>query len=300
MAFYSNSDPVLCRAFSLSLKGEALSWYNALPPNTVDCFATVQTLFGRQYASNRVQELTAAELVNTKQEKGETLKAFMKRYTETARRIKEVNHSFIISNLPSCLRPGYFAEKLYARPPKTMEKLQKRMAEFIRMEEMQISQRKRQQEVDEGGRRKDNKRPFGNNDKSGDLPRTFKFNHYTALNTPRAKVFEEALSAQLLTLQEKATPKNADERKSCRFHLNCGHTTEECGALKDELERLIRAGYLLKYVKEEGTRGRSPPRGRSLHRSPERSYRREERERKYDRSRSRDHVQEQPVRGRID
>ncbi|WVZ20065.1 hypothetical protein V8G54_007387 [Vigna mungo] len=55
------------------------------------------------------------------------------------------------------------------------------------MEEMRISQRKRQQEADVGGSRKDDKRRFDNNDKNGDLPRTFKFNHYTTLNAPRAK-----------------------------------------------------------------------------------------------------------------
>ncbi|XP_014524062.1 uncharacterized protein LOC106780299 [Vigna radiata var. radiata] len=199
MAFYSKSDLVKCRAFSLSLKGEALEWYYTLPPNTVDSFRTVMTLFKKQYASNRKQEITPADLVNTKQEKGETLKAFMKRYTETARQVNEVNHSFIINNLSSCLRPGYFAEKLYARPPKIMEELQERVAEFIRMEEMRISQRKRQQEADVGGGRKDGKRLFGNSDKSGELPRTFKFNHFTALNAPREKVLKEALNAELLT-----------------------------------------------------------------------------------------------------
>lgn len=45
MAFYSSSDPVMCRVFSPSLKGETLVWYNTLLPNTVDCFATIQSLF---------------------------------------------------------------------------------------------------------------------------------------------------------------------------------------------------------------------------------------------------------------
>ncbi|XP_052728545.1 uncharacterized protein LOC128195325 [Vigna angularis] len=271
MVFYTDSDPVMCRAFSLSLKDEALEWYNTLPPNTVDCFATVENLFKRQYASNRNQEVTPAELVNTKQEKGETLKAFMKRYMETARRVKEVSQSFIITTLPSCLKPGYFAEKLYARPPKTMEELQERIAEFIRMEDLRISQRKQQQETEASGGRKDGKRPFDNNGKSGEFSRTFKFNHYTPLNTPRAKVLEEALNAELLTLQTKPSPRYADERKSCHFHQNRGHTTEECITLKNEIERLVRAGHLRKYIQE-------------ARRSPERAYRKNERRRDYSRS----------------
>ncbi|WVY94050.1 hypothetical protein V8G54_033138 [Vigna mungo] len=226
MVLYTNSDPVICRAFSLSLKDETLEWYNTLPPNSVDCFATVETLFRRQYSSNRKQEITPAELMNTKQEKGETLKAFMKRYTETARQVKN------------------------AHPPKTMDELQERVAEFIRMEDMRISQRKRQQEADVCGGRKDGKRPFDNNDKSGELPRTFKFDHFTVLNAPRAKVLEEALNVELRTLRRKPSPRNADEMKSCHFHQNHGHTTEECVTLKNQIENLIQAGHLRKYIKE--------------------------------------------------
>ncbi|KOM56712.1 hypothetical protein LR48_Vigan10g260400 [Vigna angularis] len=49
---------------------------------------------------------------------------------------KDIGHSFIINNLPSCLRPGYFSEDLYAEPPKTMEELQARVAKFIRVKDI--------------------------------------------------------------------------------------------------------------------------------------------------------------------
>ncbi|XP_014521893.1 uncharacterized protein LOC106778447 [Vigna radiata var. radiata] len=158
MAFYTDSDPVMCRAFSLSLKGEALAWYNTLPPNTVDCFATVEALFRNQYAFNRVQELMPIDLINTKQEKEETLKAFMKRYIKTSRRVKGINHNFIINNLHSCLKAGFVAENLYAKPPKTMDELQKRIAKFIRMEDMRNSIKRQQQEASASGNKKKGKR----------------------------------------------------------------------------------------------------------------------------------------------
>lgn len=40
-------------------------------------FATITTIFRKQYVVNRRQEMTPVELVNTKQEKDETLKVFM-------------------------------------------------------------------------------------------------------------------------------------------------------------------------------------------------------------------------------
>ncbi|XP_047178821.1 uncharacterized protein LOC124845717 [Vigna umbellata] len=206
MALYSSSDPVMCRAFSLSLKGEALAWYNTLPPNIVDCFATVETLYGRQYASSQVQELTHVALVSIRQEKEETLKAFMKRYNETTRRVKDVNQTLIINNLSSCLKVGPFVDSC-ARPPKIVDELQERAAKFIRIEDIRIS------------RKRDGRRPFGSNDKGGgscpkDLPRIPRFNHYTALNSPREKILQEALNSELIpSVKKKPTPRNGE----------CGH-----------------------------------------------------------------------------
>lgn len=142
MAFYIVSDPVIYRAFSLSLRNEASEWYYTLPPNTISCFATMETLFRRQYAANRRQEMTPAELVNTKHEKDETLKSFMQRYNEVAGRVKDANHTFIINNLPTCLKWGYFVEQLYAKPPKSMEELLENIAKFICIEDMRNLRKK--------------------------------------------------------------------------------------------------------------------------------------------------------------
>ncbi|XP_047162180.1 uncharacterized protein LOC124832100 [Vigna umbellata] len=224
MAFYSNSDSVLCRAFSLSLRGEAFTWYNTLPPNTLDCFATVQTLFERQYASSRIQEFTSAELVNTKQEKDESPKAFMKRY----------------------------------------KAIQKKAAARNLWEN-----------------KKEGKRSFNGDPPQKDPMHLPRFNHYTTLNAPRAKVLEEALNVELLTFREKVTPNSSDARKICNFHLNCGHTTEECNILKVEIERLIRGGHLQQFVRKERTQTRSPTRETG------RSHQKTEQGRRHSRSRSR-------------
>ncbi|XP_047155556.1 uncharacterized protein LOC124826699, partial [Vigna umbellata] len=304
MAFYTDNDPVICRAFSLSLKDEALEWYHTLPPNLVDCFATVEALFRKQYATNRWPELTPAELVNTKQGKDETLKAFMHRYNETARRVKNVNHKFIISNLPSCLRPGYFAEQLYADPPNSMEELQATIAKFIRIEDLRSS-RKKQQESPTNNNRKDVKRSSNDHKTDRSLRKesgwTPKYERYTTLNAPRAKVLEEALQAELLTVWQKATPKNANGSKVCRFHMNHGHDTKECNMVKDELERLIRVGYLQNYVKERASHNTTNPNRKEsspdgLERSPPRDGRRRYRSH----SRPRHSERERSIRGRID
>ncbi|XP_052723785.1 uncharacterized protein LOC108344304 [Vigna angularis] len=264
-----------------------------------------ESLFRKQYAANRKPAVTAAELVHTKQEKDETLKAFMQRYIEMARRVKDITPAFIISNLSSCLRPGQFVEQLYADPPASMEELQSTIAKFIRIEDHRNSRKKQHQDISSQEARKLVKR--STNDYKPDRPPRkeagwmSKYDRYTTLNAPRARVLEEALHAELLTVRRKATPKNADSNKTCRFHMNQGHDTEECNMVKDELERLIRAGYLQNYIKDRvSTRAATPRRGDPSRRSPQRSHPRDDRPRRRSRSPPRRTERERSVRGRID
>ena len=39
-----------------------------------------------------------------------------------------------------------------------------------------------------------------------------------------------------------------DIKRNCAFHKDIGHTADICVALKDEIERLIRAGHFKEFV----------------------------------------------------
>ena len=41
-----------------------------------------------------------------------------------------------------------------------------------------------------------------------------------------------------------------DIKRNCAFHKDIRHTTDKCMALKDEIERLIKAGYFKEFVDE--------------------------------------------------
>ncbi|XP_014492234.1 uncharacterized protein LOC106754692 [Vigna radiata var. radiata] len=300
MAFYSKSDPVKCRAFSLSLKDEALEWYYTLPPSSIDSFHIVTTLFKRQFSANRREQMSAAELVNLKQGRDESLRTFMRRYSEAARRVKGVTHEFIISNLPNCLKPGFVSESLYAELPKTMEELQEKMTKFIKMEDQRHYHKKVEAPITEAKRDDQRSHDKGRNQwpprRGLQVPLGPRYDHYTHLTVPREKVFEKALQTNLITIRRQRSPRDADGSKTCRFHDNRGHSTEGCQTLKDEIERLICAGYLQEFIKAEmSQRGRSP---RKIRRSPEPSRRKTERSR--ERSRSRTRKRGTTPRGRID
>ena len=42
-----------------------------------------------------------------------------------------------------------------------------------------------------------------------------------------------------------------DIKRNCAFHKDIGHTTDRCVALKDEIERLIRADHFKEFVDEQ-------------------------------------------------
>ncbi|XP_014490793.1 uncharacterized protein LOC106753489 [Vigna radiata var. radiata] len=300
MAFYSKSDPVKCSAFSLSLKDEALEWYYTLPPNSIDSFHTVTTLFKRQFSANRREKMFATELVNLKQGRDEPLRTFMRRYSEAARRVKGVTHEFIINNLPNCLKLGFVSESLYAELPKTMEELQEKMTKFIKMEDQRHYRKKVEAPITEAKREDQRSHDKGRNQSPPrrGLPVLLgpRYDHFAHLTVPREKVFEKALQTNLITVHRRCSPRDADGSKTCRFHDNRGHSTEGCQRLKDEIERLVHAGYLREFVKvETNQRGRSP---RKIRRSPDPSHRKTERSQ--GRSRSRFRKRDTTSRGRID
>ncbi|KAL2470160.1 Ribonuclease H [Abeliophyllum distichum] len=48
-----------------------------------------------------------------------------------------------------------------------------------------------------------------------------------------------------------APPSKRDKRKYCHFHRDHGHDTENCFQLKEELERLLKRGFLARYMKND-------------------------------------------------
>ncbi|XP_017434653.1 uncharacterized protein LOC108341488 [Vigna angularis] len=234
----------------------------------------------------------------------------MDRYQKTVRRVKGLSPKLALQYVMPALKPGPFKDSVCRRAPKTMKELRERATDEIRVEEMKQSYKKEGQEVK--GEKTDGRRLNGRTGKPGEFkqrePRGPQFQQYTPLNAPREKIFQEALSAELIMPPKKRpTLPGADDNKHCLYHKNMGHTTEECVTLKDKIEEPLRAGRLKKYVKADRP---EPPQQQP--RSPRRTtpWRLERREgsrhdradhsrAKRRRSRSRSRTQDRPLRGHI-
>lgn len=110
MAFRTGCDAIWCRAFSLSLKGEALEWFNSLPNNSIENFEVIRCMFKKQFAACNTQDITVVDLMNLRQEKEESLKTFMDRYQKTIRRVKGLTLELALQYVLPALRLGPFKD----------------------------------------------------------------------------------------------------------------------------------------------------------------------------------------------
>ncbi|KAJ1399985.1 hypothetical protein SESBI_29963 [Sesbania bispinosa] len=73
---------------------------------------------------------------------------------------------------------------------------------------------------------------------------------------PGARILKEVYQSDLIRLPPQAEgPKGPDMNKWCDYHRAKGHDTENCWTLMNRIERLIKEGYLGKYVEKRKGRG---------------------------------------------
>ena len=136
VALYSTDDAVMCKSFSVALRGSALEWFMSLQPYTIDSFSTLTTSFTTQFDTSRRHDLTSLSLLNLRQEEGESLRTFIDRFGVIAMKIKDLTPNLILQYMVMALKPGPFADELAMRLPLGMQELRKRASMFIRVEEM--------------------------------------------------------------------------------------------------------------------------------------------------------------------
>ncbi|XP_020225447.1 uncharacterized protein LOC109807338 [Cajanus cajan] len=245
----AQDDSALCRIFPTSLKGRALSWFTRLPSSSIDSFNELSSQFTLQFTTRKPYRTTSLALPGVHQEKKESLRSFMDCFNKIVMEISDLNPAVALDRLSTALRPGRFVNSLCKKPPVDMNDLRRRAEKYMQMEE--LAETRNQARAEENYSRKESGREQvrkTNAESSNTRPRRGpRYAVYTPLNASKAKVMEQAL--KILAMPKRAnTPPRADKAKSCRFHRNRGHSIEECSALKDKLEDLIKQGHLRSFI----------------------------------------------------
>ena len=135
MTLYTTDRTVWCKVFPTSLREGPLGWFSDLPPNSITSFDALELKFTTQYATSRPHRTSSMSLLNVKQERGESLRTFMNRFSKVCTSIRNLNPEIAMHHLVSAILPGRFTESLIKRPPCDMDELRTRATKFMQIEE---------------------------------------------------------------------------------------------------------------------------------------------------------------------
>ncbi|XP_057505736.1 uncharacterized protein LOC130789027 [Actinidia eriantha] len=247
MSLQGCSDEVMCKAFSATLKGSARSWFQKLPPGTIDSFGDLSRLFVANFMSCRNRQKNVSHLFTVHQKETESLKDFVRRF----------NHAILEVEDPSNKRKAnkYIAAEELAEAKRKQRGKDDHKRKDPEMRRIDYREETRNKRPDRDFKRPSSRHPHT-------PPRRPEF-ILPPLNALIAQVLSDIKHEEFVKWPGmiKIDPQKRNRNKYCEFHRDHGHNTEDCFQLKEQIVDLIKKGYLRKYVAT-----RPPPT------SPERRY----------------------------
>ena len=97
MELHGYQDPVRCRAFAITLKGSALTWFNKLPPASVSSFKELSIAFVSHFIGAWTYRKPSYHLLTLKQGLQENLRSYVKRFNLESLRVDIPDEKFAIT-----------------------------------------------------------------------------------------------------------------------------------------------------------------------------------------------------------
>ncbi|XP_026438897.1 uncharacterized protein LOC113337437 [Papaver somniferum] len=235
LARWEQDDAVLCRYFPSSLKGSTLSWFDNLPPNSINSYDQLAEKFLETYMYNKAVNARMDKLFSLEVVYKETMREYTDRWHKICQAIGNVDPVVSIN----CYKWG----------------LDRMSPLFVEIHGKQASGSKRggaaeRPNDDKRGRRDDRRRDN----------RKFKDQVFTKLNTNYTRILREIKDREILEWpwsKGKQPPRTEKSRDYCEYHFFNGHQTEKCKNLKIMIQKLIDVGDLKKYIQKAETEDRA-------------------------------------------
>uniref|UniRef100_A0A2N9J4D3 Uncharacterized protein n=1 Tax=Fagus sylvatica TaxID=28930 RepID=A0A2N9J4D3_FAGSY len=229
------SDEIMCRAFPTNLRGSTRIWFNQLETGSIDTFAQLSPAFIDNFIGGRRLARPANYLLNIRQREGESLRSYVQRFNKEAVQIDELNEYVALTAFNAGLCKGDFLFQLCKDPPRSMSELMYEAQKFINTEDAfkardEFPSKKRKESEDrqfESSKSRSSKQDYLKIDRKNDDPK---------IKWPG---------------KLRSNPAKRSKDLYCRFHRDHSHTTEDCYALKEQIETLIRQGKLRKFVRRD-------------------------------------------------
>ena len=97
MELHGYQDPVQCRAFSITLKGSTLAWFNRLPPASISSFRELSITFVSYFIGARMYRKSSYHLLTVKQGPQENLRSYVQRFNSESLKVDIPDEKFAIT-----------------------------------------------------------------------------------------------------------------------------------------------------------------------------------------------------------
>ncbi|XP_016192818.1 uncharacterized protein LOC107633732 [Arachis ipaensis] len=128
-------DATRCKAFPTTLTKAAMKWFGSLPPRSVSSFDDLSRKFLIRFSIQKDKVKHAPSLLGVKQEVGEPLRDYIKRFNKACLEIQDLPTEAIIMGLVNGLREGPFSQSISKRHPTSLSDVQERAEKYINIEE---------------------------------------------------------------------------------------------------------------------------------------------------------------------
>ena len=249
MEQHGYQDPVWCRAFSITLKGPALAWFNRLPQSSISSFRELSIAFVSHFIGARTNRKPSYHLLTIKQGSRESLRSYVQRFNAESLKVDIPDEKFATTAFIAGLavQSKYLMFSISKNPQASMAEVLAKAEKYINGEEALISKKKsssthkeksgtdkrrgrspKRQGVRETSPKKDGERflkRHGNlKDRLGppqfETRRRYSPQRFTPLTSSVSQVLREVRNEQFLRwlTQMKSDPTTRDNTKYCEFH----------------------------------------------------------------------------------
>jgi hypothetical protein len=122
----------MAKSFVMAVKSVAQTWYSSLRPGTITSWQKLKDMLVTSFQGFQKKPVTAQALFECTQDQEEYLQAYVRRFLRLRAQAPTVPNEIVIEAMIKGLRPGPTARYFTRKPPQTLEKLLRKMDEYIR------------------------------------------------------------------------------------------------------------------------------------------------------------------------
>ncbi|XP_074346609.1 uncharacterized protein LOC141685405 [Apium graveolens] len=270
MDVYQVPDLARCRLLVATFRESAQQWFQKLGPGVITSWDQMKNLFLTKFQAAVRYAPSVITLANVRQRENESLTSYLKRFNAESTSVRGASDEALKSFLIAGLRVGSdFWKHLQGKDLATLADVFALAESFKALEQSladvqptsQSSQRNKERKRDRSPSpryRRDSRSPDRINTAStrrGWSPPSnydYRTSRYTPLVASIDHIYEVNRNKGLFRKPEALSSwQSKDKKKYCEYHESSGHNIHECRHLKDEIEVLIKEGYLREWVVKE-------------------------------------------------